>query len=271
MPEQVVVERDAHPNEPFAVIDQQPDVELDAGQLGDRQPVQAFAQRRPGDGDRVDAVGLAAIAAGAALAGHQPRRDANDALAVDEQKPLEGARDVPAVLQRPDPLVAQAARPVQRRGEAASRRPRWSSRRPARRCSRRPRRSCASACACPHRARSWPSSLSPRLKADARRTWLAWGGATLLSSHAGTSPTGDERHSESQSGPTADSLKSESARRRSEPLLEAGRHRPNPNSKPDRSTPLTTASAVHPCKRAVAVERDRAIAGAPFVGRIWAA
>jgi len=57
-----------------------------------------------------------------------------------------------------------------------------------------------------------------------RRTWLAWGDATLLSSHAGTSPTGEERHCESRSGPTADSLKSESARRRSEPLLEAGRH-----------------------------------------------
>jgi hypothetical protein len=29
VPEQVVVERGAHPNEPFAMIDQQPDVELD--------------------------------------------------------------------------------------------------------------------------------------------------------------------------------------------------------------------------------------------------
>ena len=119
MPEQVVVERGAHPDQPFAVIDQQPDVELDAGQLGDRQPLDAFAQRRAGDGERVDAVGLAALAAAAALAGHQPRRDPDDALAADEQEPLEGARDVPAVLQRPDPLVAQPARPVQRRGEPA--------------------------------------------------------------------------------------------------------------------------------------------------------
>src|SRR4051794_23863439 len=73
-------------------------------------------------------------------------------------------------------------------------------------------------------------SLSPRLKVDTRRTWLAWGGATLLSSHAGTSPTGDERHSESQSGPTADSVKASQ--------LAAGRSlpskpdvTPNPNSK----------------------------------------
>ena len=43
MPEQVVVERDPHPDEPFAVIDEQPDVEFDAGEFGDRQTVQAFA------------------------------------------------------------------------------------------------------------------------------------------------------------------------------------------------------------------------------------
>jgi hypothetical protein len=120
VPEQVVVERDPHANEPFAVIDQQPDVELNSGQLGDRQAVQAFAQCGPADGDGVDAIGLAAIAAAAALARRQPRRDANHALATDEQKPLESSRDVPAVLQRPDPLAAQAASPVQGRGKAAS-------------------------------------------------------------------------------------------------------------------------------------------------------
>ena len=63
-------------------------------------------------------------------------------------------------------------------------------------------------------------------EADARRTRLAWGGATLLSSHAGTSPTGDERHSESQSGPTADSVKASQLAAGREPLLEAGRHDP---------------------------------------------
>jgi hypothetical protein len=33
VPEQVVVERDATADQPFAVIDQQPDIELDARQL----------------------------------------------------------------------------------------------------------------------------------------------------------------------------------------------------------------------------------------------
>jgi hypothetical protein len=36
VPEQVVVERGPHPDQPFAVIDQQADVELDPGQLRNR-------------------------------------------------------------------------------------------------------------------------------------------------------------------------------------------------------------------------------------------
>ena len=55
-----------------------------------RQPVDAFAQRGAGDRDRVDAVGLSAVATTAALAGHQPRRDPDHAFAMDKQKPLEG-------------------------------------------------------------------------------------------------------------------------------------------------------------------------------------
>lgn len=108
-------------------------------------------------------------------------------------------------------------------------------RRSCRRSSRRPRRSCASSCACPARARS---CLRPfHLNESGRPADMAcWGGATLLSSHAGTSPTGDKRHSESSQAlrPTA---RSESARRRSGPLPEPGHHRPSPNSTRERSTP----------------------------------
>ena len=103
--------RGAHPDQPFAVIDQQPDVELDARQLGDRQPTESLSQRGAGDGERVNAVRLAAFAAAAPFAGHQPGRDPDDALAASEQEPLEGARDMAAVLQRPHPLSAQAPAP----------------------------------------------------------------------------------------------------------------------------------------------------------------
>jgi hypothetical protein len=38
---------------------------------------------------------------------------------VQEQEPLEGTRDMATVLQCPDPVVAQAAGPDERRGEPA--------------------------------------------------------------------------------------------------------------------------------------------------------
>jgi hypothetical protein len=61
------LERRAHPDQALAVVDEQPDVELDARQLGDRQPLDALAQRRAGDGKRVDQVRLAALPAAAPL------------------------------------------------------------------------------------------------------------------------------------------------------------------------------------------------------------
>ena len=118
MPLQRVVERDSLADQALAVIDQQPQVELGTFQLRSRQGIQAFAQRRPGDRDRVDAVGLPAPASAPACIGHQLRGDAQDSLAAADQKPLKGPRDVPAVLDRPDSLALQAARPDQQRGEA---------------------------------------------------------------------------------------------------------------------------------------------------------
>src|SRR5215203_3235615 len=62
---------------------------------------------------------------------------------------------------------------------------------------------------------------------------LLEGGATLLSSHAGPSPTGDERHSESQSGRTADSVKVSQ--------LATGR---TLSARPDVTGPIQTASVI---------------------------
>jgi hypothetical protein len=42
VPEQVVIDGGAHANQTFAMIDQQPDLELDARQLRDRQPIHAL-------------------------------------------------------------------------------------------------------------------------------------------------------------------------------------------------------------------------------------
>ena len=74
---------------------------------------------RARDRDRIDLIALAALAAGAPGPGHQPRRDANDTLATRDQEPLQRARDMPAVLQRPHPLAIEAARPDHQRREPA--------------------------------------------------------------------------------------------------------------------------------------------------------
>jgi hypothetical protein len=44
------------------MVNQQPDVELRPSQLGRRQRLDAFSQRGSRDGERVDAIGLAALA-----------------------------------------------------------------------------------------------------------------------------------------------------------------------------------------------------------------
>jgi hypothetical protein len=49
------------------VVDEQPDIELGSGQPGDRELVEAFAQRGPSDRDGIDDVRLAALAPRAAL------------------------------------------------------------------------------------------------------------------------------------------------------------------------------------------------------------
>jgi len=62
VPEQVVVDRDPLTDEAFAVIDEQPDVELNAGQLRRGQRLDAFSQRRARNRQSVNDVGLAAVA-----------------------------------------------------------------------------------------------------------------------------------------------------------------------------------------------------------------
>jgi hypothetical protein len=119
VPLQCVVERDALTNQPLAVIDQQPQVELGSFQLRGRQLVEPLAQRRPRHSERVDAVRFAALAATAPHLGHQPRRDPQNTLSALDQEPLKRPRDVAAVLERPDAVAVQPARPTQQHTKPA--------------------------------------------------------------------------------------------------------------------------------------------------------
>jgi hypothetical protein len=63
-----------------------------------------LAQRRPSDGERVDRIGLAALAAGAPLRRHQLRRHPHELLTGAPQRPLDPSRQLPAVLERPQTI-----------------------------------------------------------------------------------------------------------------------------------------------------------------------
>ena len=175
--------------------------------------------------------------------GHQLGRDAQHPLAAGDQEPLEGAGHVPAVLQRPDALAAQAARPDQQRARTRGRRPGPSSRPAARPSPQRPRRSCASACACPHRARSSTRPPSPRLSGPPADT-ACWGRCHAPIKSRRTSPTGDERHNKRKSGPPGRQPQRESARRPVGTFSSASdvTDDPNHNSKPQASSRRASGS-----------------------------
>src|SRR4051812_42256147 len=130
-----------------------------------------------------------------------------------EQETLQGARDMATVLQRPHPLAAQTARPLQRSDEPsiADLDGLLAQQRAAGRGHSSDRVRALVHVRTEHDHH--PRPLSPDLKADARRTRLAQGAATLLSSHAGTSPTGDERHNKRKPGHSSRQPRCESARR----------------------------------------------------------
>jgi hypothetical protein len=119
MPEQRAVELDAMANQSFAMVDQEPQVELGPVQVRGREGVQALLQRGAGDVERVDRIRLAALAGAPARPAAQMRRDPQHPLTAPDEKPLQRPGHVPAVLQRPHTVGVEAARPPQQRAEPA--------------------------------------------------------------------------------------------------------------------------------------------------------
>jgi hypothetical protein len=94
MPLQRVVECDTPADQPLAVIDEQPRIELRALQLRGWQGIQPFAQRRPRDRDRVDAAGLPARERGDVSRPSASSSRARPARRV-RSRALKGTRDMP--------------------------------------------------------------------------------------------------------------------------------------------------------------------------------
>jgi hypothetical protein len=115
MPLPRAVEFDALADEAFAVVDEQPQIELGTIQVRHRERLQALLQRGAGSVERVDRVRLPTPPGALARLRGQVRRDPQPALAARDHKPLERPADVTAVLKRPHAVLIDAARPVQQR------------------------------------------------------------------------------------------------------------------------------------------------------------
>ena len=95
-----------------AVVDEQ--LQLAQRLLPGTRPVeQRLLQRRPRNRERVDPVGLTTHPAAPALRRGQPWRHPHQPLALTDQRLLEGARHMPAILDSPQPLHVGQSRPHQ--------------------------------------------------------------------------------------------------------------------------------------------------------------
>jgi hypothetical protein len=119
VPQQRAVELDAMADESFAVVDEQPQIELGTVQVRGREGLQALLQRGASDVERVDRVRLAALAGTPARSGAEVRRDPQHALTALDEKSLQRPGHVPAVLKRPHTVAVEASRPLQQGAEPA--------------------------------------------------------------------------------------------------------------------------------------------------------
>ena len=110
MPAQPLLDPAAFVDEVFAVIDQE--LQLPVGLLVRPRTAQTrLAQRGPRDRQRVDRVRLATRPARTPLGRHQLRRHPHQLLAGSDQLPLKAARQLPAILDRPQPLAIKPHSP----------------------------------------------------------------------------------------------------------------------------------------------------------------
>ena len=94
------------------MVEQERDLALRAAEPRLRQRLEALADGGSGHGLGVERVGLAELARPPAGAGHQLGRHAHHPLAGSHQEALQPTGDMAAVLERPDPLLVELARPA---------------------------------------------------------------------------------------------------------------------------------------------------------------
>ena len=188
------------------MIDQQPQIELNARELRGRQRIDLFAQRRPRNRERVDLIRLprsritrrlSAVSRGATRTTRSPRPIKKRSKAPDTCRQSSSAQTRSAFKDRAHSSAA-----------AKPREPTWIVL-PA---TSSPVEPSSAAMVCERLCRSAPSTiivLVPFLcapKVDTRRTRLVGGAATLLSSHAehpDSAASDTTKPSQARGGPTA--------------------------------------------------------------------
>jgi hypothetical protein len=93
----------------FAVVDQQAQLALGPVQAGARQI--RLPERRPGDRQGIDGIGLAEGASGVPGVCHQLGWHAHNPLRGAQEVTLQAAGEMAAVLDRPQPRVSLGGRP----------------------------------------------------------------------------------------------------------------------------------------------------------------
>ncbi len=111
MPAQPGDDAGALGDEVFTMVDQQPDLPLDAIEAGDRQV--RLPQRGPRHRQGVNRIGFAVAARRVTHMRHQLRRYPHHRLARGDQVAFEPPCHVPAILDRPQPLLGQTDRPLE--------------------------------------------------------------------------------------------------------------------------------------------------------------
>jgi hypothetical protein len=97
------------------VIEQQADLHRLLVQIRNRELLDPVLDDCSRNRQRVDLNGLARLALALAGGAHPVRSNPDHALARRQQRLLKAPRDMPAVLDRPHPLLVEASRPPHRR------------------------------------------------------------------------------------------------------------------------------------------------------------
>jgi hypothetical protein len=105
MPAQPVLHARALSNEMLAMIAKQADLHCRPIQIRGRESLDAVLDDCSGDRQRVDLIGLARLTLTAPRSAHHLRWNPDDALTRRDQRLLQATRDMPAVLDRPHPIV----------------------------------------------------------------------------------------------------------------------------------------------------------------------